>query len=159
MATRATAALLHTWQRHIKSHPATRGGGKLNGQSNVLPYVFARSVVSDTPQRLWLGARWTVAAQGPKGRCLMYVVQQAADPAISPHRGVSPRPLARSGALEYLNASMARYSRKTRTRTRSNATYIGQSTKQNSSSENPHKLCKFKPAYPKGTEVGKSSNA
>ena len=28
----ATAALLHTWQRHIKNHPATkRGGGKLNG--------------------------------------------------------------------------------------------------------------------------------
>ena len=38
----------------------------------------------------------------------MYVVEQAADPAI--------------GALEYFNASMARYSRKTRTRTRSNAT-------------------------------------
>ena len=71
---------------------------------------------------------------------MMYVVQQAADPAISPHRGVSPRPLARSGALEYFNASMARYSRKTRTRARSNA--IGQRTKQNSPSEPPHKLCK-----------------
>ena len=66
VATRATAVLLHTWQRHIKSHPATRGGGKLNGQSNVLPCVFAGSVISDTPQRLWLGARWTVAAQGPR---------------------------------------------------------------------------------------------
>ena len=66
MATRATAVLLHTWQRHIKSHPATRGDGKLNGQSNVLPCVFAGSVVSDTPQRLGPGAHRTVAAQGPR---------------------------------------------------------------------------------------------
>ena len=72
---------------------------------------------------------------GTKGKCLLYVVQQAADPAISPRRGVSPRPLAWSGALEYSNASMAKYSRKTCTRTRRNATYIGQSTKQNSPSE------------------------
>ena len=92
VATRATAALLHTWQRHIKSHPATRGGGKLNGQSNVLPCVFAGSVVSDTPQRLWLGARWTVTAQGRRGKCLMYVVNQAEDPAIAPwnHGGAYP---------------------------------------------------------------------
>ena len=66
VATRATAVLLHTWQRHIKSHPATRGGGKLNGQSNVLPCVFAGSVVSDTSQRLWPGAHWTVAALLPR---------------------------------------------------------------------------------------------
>ena len=80
--------------------------GKLNGQSNVRPCVFAGSVVSDTLQRLWPGAHWTVAAQGPKGRCLMYVVEQAADPTV--------------GALEYFNASMAMYSTKTRTNTNTN---------------------------------------
>ena len=52
----------------LESHPAVkRGGRKLNGQSRVLPCVFTGSVVSDTPQRLWPGAQWTVAVQGTKG--------------------------------------------------------------------------------------------
>ena len=74
----------------LKNHPATRGGGKLNGQSNVLPRVFAKSDVSDTPQRLWLGARWTVAAQGAKGKCLTYVVQQGGRHRHQPPSGRTP---------------------------------------------------------------------
>ena len=49
----------------LKNHPATiLGGGKLNGQSKVLPCVFAESRLSTTSQRLWPGAHWTVAVQG-----------------------------------------------------------------------------------------------
>ena len=76
----ATAALLHTWERHVKSHAETRFGGKLKRQSQVLFCVDARSDVSVTPQRLWPGSQWTVAVHGAKGKCLMYVVQQAAGP-------------------------------------------------------------------------------
>ena len=61
-------------------------------QSKVLPCVLARSDVSVTPPRLWPGAQWTVAVQGAKGKCLMFVVHQAADPAIAPwnHEGHIP---------------------------------------------------------------------
>ena len=41
------------------------------------PCVFAGSVVSDTPQRLWLGAQWTIAVQGPKRESIWRNVQQA----------------------------------------------------------------------------------
>ena len=69
----------------LKSHRATeRGGRRLKGQPKVLPCVFTGSDVSATPQRLWPGAEWTVTAQGAKGKCLMYGVQQAAYPAMSP---------------------------------------------------------------------------
>ena len=43
-----------------------RGGRELNEQSEVLPCVFTGSDVSATPQRLWPGAQWTIAEQGPR---------------------------------------------------------------------------------------------
>ena len=56
-----------------QSHPATiSGGGRLKGQSKVLPCVIAGSGVSATLQRLWPGAQWTVAVPGPRGHRLMY---------------------------------------------------------------------------------------
>ena len=47
----------------------------------------------------------------------MYVVQQAAYPAISPHRGIPPRSPEGPGALEKDKGSIRTYFRKTRTRT------------------------------------------
>ena len=91
----------------LKSHPATtRGGRKLNGQSKVLPCVFTGSVVSDTPERLWPGAQWTVAVQGTKGQHLVYSVEAQAAPRRKARRAaeataiaISPRPPERPGAL------------------------------------------------------------
>ena len=51
-------------------------GGKKKRQSKVLPCVFAGSDVSATPQRLWPGAQWTAAAQGPWGQHQMYGVRE-----------------------------------------------------------------------------------
>ena len=84
----------------LESHPATkRGGRKLNGQSKVLPCVFTGSVVSDTPQRLWPGAQWTVAVQGTKGQHLVYTVEAQTAPRRKARRAdeataiaISPRP-------------------------------------------------------------------
>ena len=98
----------------IKNHPATiRGGRKLNGQSKVLPCVFTRSVVSDTPQRLWPGAQWTIAVQGPKRESIWRNVQQAQ---TAPRRkarradeataiAISPRPPERPRALTNIRLS------------------------------------------------------
>ena len=38
------------------------------------------SVVSDTPQRLWPGAQWTVAVQGTKGQHLVYSIEAQTAP-------------------------------------------------------------------------------
>ena len=63
----------------LKSHSATkRSGREKKGQSEVLPCVFTGSDVSAFPQRLWPGAQWTIAVQGPKmGKHLVYGVRQA----------------------------------------------------------------------------------
>ena len=45
----------------------------------------------------------------------MYCVQQAANPAMSPHRGVSPRSPKGPGAFGNIIAAMAGYSMRTRT--------------------------------------------
>ena len=84
-------------------------------QSKVLPCVLARSDVSITPPRLWPGAQWTVAVQGAKGKCLVYVVHQAADPTIAPwnHEGRIPSIL---GGIKSSPKVQAMYSRNARSR-------------------------------------------
>ena len=53
----------------LKRHP-THGVGlkvkKKKPRSKVLPCVFTGSDVSASPQRLWPGAHWTIAVQGPE---------------------------------------------------------------------------------------------
>ena len=46
VVTEATAALLHTWQRHIKSHPKTCGSGKTDSLQSSL--VSSQGVSSPT---------------------------------------------------------------------------------------------------------------
>ena len=96
-----------------KTHCNTRGGRNLNGQPKVLPCVFAGSGVSATPQRLWPGAQWTIAVQGPKGERLLYCVRkrQRGGEVIA----ISPRPPERPGAFAKDHKRMRAYSRKTRT--------------------------------------------
>ena len=53
---------------------------------------------------------------GTKGEHLIFCVQQATDPAISPRRGVQPRSPEGSGALPKFKECLAMYSRKARTR-------------------------------------------
>ena len=97
----------------LESHPATkRGGRKLNGQSIVLPCVFTSSVVSDTPQRLWPGAQWTVAVQGTKGQHLVYGVEAQTAPRRKARRAdeataiaISPRHPKGPGALAIFKVS------------------------------------------------------
>ena len=127
MATRAIAVLLHTWQRHVKSHPATRGGGKLNGQSNVLPCVFRECRLRHFP---------TV------------VVGSSLDCRCTRTKGKVPPPSVPIGAHPSTPCEV-----------RGPPRIQAKVPNRNSSSENPHKLCEKKPACPKGTEVGKSSNA
>ena len=100
--------------RHLKSHPATRGGGKLSGQSNVLPYVFAGSVVSDTLQRLWPGAHWTVAAQGPRESVCCRPPEKAT--MRRQHRHLPSAPRWELGAFSNFKASMKANSVNTCTR-------------------------------------------
>ena len=97
----------------LESHPATkRGGRKLNRQSRVLPCVFTGSVVSDTPQRLWPGAQWTVAVQGTKGQHLVYSIEAQTAPRRKARRAdeataiaISPRPPKGPGALASFRVS------------------------------------------------------
>ena len=75
------------------------------------------------------GSSFDCDCTGNKGQCLMCCVQQAADPAIS-NRGVSPRPLAESGALEYFKATVAVYPMKTSTvsQPKNNPVQVGSSS-------------------------------
>ena len=70
----------------------------------------------------------------------MYVVQQAGrTPAMSAHRALAEV----RGQLNTSTRLWPGTRGKTRTRTRSSATYIGQSTKQKTRPvKTPHKLCK-----------------
>ena len=66
--------------------------GKLKEQPIVLPCVFAGSRLSTTPQRLWPGAQWTVAVQGPRDSvwCTVYGRPQSPPSAPWSHEGHIP---------------------------------------------------------------------
>ena len=108
-----SGSLLHFSQRHFEATLQQYLVVKVKRQSKILTCVFTGSDVSATPQRLWPGAQWTIAVQGPKkGKRLVYGYNRRRPHHEEDRRAISPRPPERPGAIANFKKSVAGYTMK-----------------------------------------------